>query len=97
MQALFQGDRVSRLSAFFPPKRGHTRIASTLRPEEVALLDNWTAELEAERLRRLRNPETYRATDGSKITRMGMVRAAVRFALEHRAQFLAWMEAGNNA
>lgn len=78
------------------PKRGHAKIASTLRPEELHLLDNWVADLEAARQRRLKHPETYRATDATKVTRMGIVRAAVRYALEHRAQFVAWMEAGND-
>jgi hypothetical protein len=79
------------------PKRGHRQIASTLRTEEVHLLDNWVEELEAARLRRTRHPETYLPTDATKVTRMGIIRAAVRYALEHRAAFVAWLEEPNNA
>lgn len=79
------------------PKRGHARIASTLRPEEVDLLDNWVQELEAARQRRRRHPETYLPTDATKVTRMGIVRAAVRYVLEHREAFVAWMQEPNNA
>lgn len=79
------------------PKRGHARVSTTLRPEEVDLLDNWTEELEQARKLRCMNPETYRPTDATKFTRMGMLRAAARFMLEHREQFIKWLEAGNNA
>jgi hypothetical protein len=77
------------------PKRGHARVSTTLRPEEVDLLDNWTADLEAARQKRIRHPETYRPTDATKFTRMGMLRAAARFALEHRQQFEDWIGAGH--
>lgn len=79
------------------PKRGHARIASTLRPEEVHLLDHWVEELEAARKARTRHPETYLPTDATKVTRMGIIRAAVRYVLEHKAEFVAWMQEPNNA
>lgn len=78
------------------PKRGHARVSTTLRPEEVHLLDHWTEALEENRLHRIANPETCRPTDATRFTRMGMIRAAVRFAMEHREQFVDWLEAGND-
>lgn len=72
-------------------KRGHRQISSTLRTEEVHLLDHWTAELEAARQRRILHPETYLPTDGTGLTRAGMIRAAVRYVLEHRDEFVTWL------
>lgn len=73
-------------------RRGHQSIATTLRPAEVRLLDYLAEKLEAARLVRLRNPETYRANDNRKITRAGLNRASVRYALEHEDQFVKWMD-----
>lgn len=72
-------------------KRGHVRIDSTLRVEEVHLLDHWTEAMEQNRQRRLRNPETYLPSDATRFTRAGMIRAAVRYAMEHREEFVTWL------
>jgi len=77
-------------------KRGHVVITTTLRPQEVRLLDHLVENLEAARRSRALRPETYLPTDGSKVTRAGLNRAAVRYALEHEDEFVPWLNNGGS-
>lgn len=72
-------------------KTGHYKIESTLRPEEVDVLDNMVEEMEYDRRKRCLNPETYHPTDATKVTRAGLIRAAVRYVMEHRDDFEEWL------
>lgn len=72
-------------------KKGHRKIESTLREDEVVVLDALVSRMEADRVRRCLNPETYRPTDSTIVTRAGLNRAAVRFAMEHEEQFESWL------
>jgi len=73
-------------------KRGHALVKTTLRPDEVTILDEYVAEQEAARQKRARSSATYRpATDGMKFHRAGVVRAAIRYVLEHRTEFEQWL------
>jgi len=77
-------------------KRGHVIITTTLRPQEVRLLDRLVEELEAARQSRALHLETFLPTDGSKVTRAGLNRAAVRYALEHEDEFVLWLNNGES-
>lgn len=74
-------------------KRGHQAIASSLRPDEVTVLDETVAKMEEFRLWAHRTPERFleHLPGGLKLTRAGFIRAAVRYALEHPDHFKRWM------
>lgn len=82
-------------------KRGQRQIVSSVRPEEVVLLDD-LADLLEERARRVRRRTgTLQATTTwagglPKISRASVIRAAARYALEHQDEFISWVEEGKD-
>lgn len=73
--------------------KGQQPISTSLRVDEVLLVDDLVARLEDHRQWAQRTPERYQEHRPSdhKVTRAGVARAAVRYALEHEEQFRAWM------
>lgn len=70
---------------------GHRTITSSLRPEEVTILDRLAADLE-------RDNDARQAADRNApyvptIRRSTVIRQAIRYVLEHRAEFEAWLVA----